>query len=269
MELRRISADGGAAEPVEIGGWDWGESTGRLRIHTVRAGDPGVRVPARLSVSMGDGHPLLPDGGQPRFDGENGLVFFYSPGVISVEAPAGPVEVSGVQGLATPLSVETVEVRQGEVTEITVAMEPLWDAEEEGWLSGEHHFHLNYGGPFQVAPDDLQLQVDGEALDAASPLLANLHHRFGERELWGGAGRPIRPTWLSARRSAPTSWATLRWSGSTSCSGPGYGVRATRPTGRTTDPTPRPSASPVSRGGWGRTSIQSPDRIRSWKGTRG
>ena len=185
MELRRISAHGGTAEPVEIRGWDWGESTGRLRIRTVRAGDPGVPVPARLSVSMGDGHPLLPDRGQPRFDGENGRVFFYSPGVISVEAPAGPVEVSGVQGLATPLSVKSVEVGQGEVTEVTVAMEPLWNAEEEGWLSGEHHFHLNYGGPFQVAPDDLRLQVDGEALDAASPLLANLHHRFGERELWG------------------------------------------------------------------------------------
>jgi TolB protein len=77
-----------------------------------------------------------------------------------------------------------VTVEPGRVTEVTLTLSPLWDAAAEGWLSGDHHFHLNYGGPFQVDPSAMEAQVAGEALDAASPLLANLHHRFGERELW-------------------------------------------------------------------------------------
>ncbi len=183
MALFRIPAAGGEAEEVEIRGWDWGEPTGRLRIRTVQEGEA-APVPARLGIRDARGHPALPERGQPRFDGENGRVFVYSPGVLEVELPAGDAEVLAVQGFATPLVRERVTVEAGGVTEVTLTLAPLWDAAAEGWLSGDHHFHLNYGGPFQVAPAALAEQVAGEALDAASPLLANLHHRFGEREFW-------------------------------------------------------------------------------------
>jgi TolB protein len=207
MSLQRIRAAGGEAEEVPVRSWDWGEPTGRLRVRTVReegaigsAGGGGSAAaypaPARLTVYDGRGHPAIPDRGQPRFDGEGGLVYFYSPGTVEVEVPAGEVTVTAVQGLATPAVRRTTRVEAGFVTELVVELEPLWDARAEGWLSGEHHFHLNYGGPFQRAPDDLELEMEGEAMEVATPLVANLHTRFGERELWGW-DRPLGPPFIA------------------------------------------------------------------------
>ena len=184
MALYRIPSAGGRPEPVEPAVWEWGEPTGRLRIRTTASGGGGA-VAARLNVLDGQGHPALPEQGQPRFDGENGVVFFYTPGVVEVELPAGPATVTGVHGFATPAARRTVEVAPGGVTELVLEMEPLWAAGEGGWMNGEHHFHLNYGGPFLNAPSTLDLQVEAEGLDAATPLVANLHNRFLEQEFWG------------------------------------------------------------------------------------
>ncbi len=216
IDLFRIASAGGDAERIRVSEWDWGEPTGRLRIRTVlQTSRPGVShpttgppTPARLSVrgvtdqqgmtgqqgAAGQaqatdqrepaGHPLIPDVGQPRFDGQNGEVFFYSDGAVELEVPAGPVHIRAVQGLATPAVDRVAQVEPGETATVEITLEPLWNAERGGWMSGEHHFHLNYGGPFQLVPEDLKLQMAGEAMEVATPLVANLHHRFGERELW-------------------------------------------------------------------------------------
>ena len=47
----------------------------------------------------------------------------------------------------------------------------------EDWYSGDHHFHLNYGGQVLLAPDALVPMMRGEDLDVATPLSANLHTR--------------------------------------------------------------------------------------------
>ena len=64
-------------------------------------------------------------------------------------------------------------------------LESVWDARGAGFLSGDHHFHLNYGGPFGLDPEDLPLMMRGENLDVATPLLANLHTRFEDQKFWG------------------------------------------------------------------------------------
>ena len=191
MELFRIPRVGGVPEKVEVGVWDWGSPTGRIRIRTTLSapatgpGGPMGAAPARLNVVDASGHPVLPEVGQPRFDGENGEVFFYSPGIVELEVPAGEVTVTAVQGFATPAAPRTVTVRAGDVTDVHVELAPLWRAGEGGWMNGEHHFHLNYGGPFLNQPSSLDLQMAAEGLDAATPLVANLHNRFLEQEFWG------------------------------------------------------------------------------------
>jgi TolB protein len=64
-------------------------------------------------------------------------------------------------------------------------LEPIWDARAAGWSAGEHHFHLNYGGPYWLEPADLLTELRAEGMDVATPLLANLHTRFGEQRYWG------------------------------------------------------------------------------------
>jgi TolB protein len=182
--LYRIPAGGGEPRAVDVSSWNWGAPPGRLRIRT-RIASEGAPAAARLSVVDGNGHPAVPDAGPARFDGQNGRVFLYSPGVIEVTVPAGEVVVSAVQGLATPEAVETVQVRSGETRDVELVLEPVWNARAAGWAAGDHHFHLNYGGPYRLDPGDIIADLRGEAMDVATPLLANLHNRFGDQRLWG------------------------------------------------------------------------------------
>ncbi len=103
MVLHRAAAIGGTMETVSVLHWTWNRPMGTVRIVTRMAGHDGI-APARLGVVDGNGHPLVADQGQPRFDGQNGVVFFYSPGQVEITAPAGEVRIQAVQGLATPSS---------------------------------------------------------------------------------------------------------------------------------------------------------------------
>jgi len=187
MRLYRVPAVGGEPEEVPVLAWDWRAATGILRVVTrdERNGAEGAPVAARLNVLDRLGHPAVPSSGYAQFEGQNGRVFFYSPGIIEVSVPEGTVTVGVVRGLETPEVTRSVEVNAGEVTEIEVMLESVWDARGAGFLSGDHHFHLNYGGPFGLDPEDLPLMMRGENLDVATPLLANLHTRFEDQKLWG------------------------------------------------------------------------------------
>ncbi len=207
MRLRRIRPEGGPVEAVPVRSWDWGEPTATLRIRTVVAGagdDPGpsggggaratTTSPARLSVLDASGHPAVPRPGAPFFDGQSGRVFFYSPGTLEVTVPAGEVRVSAVRGLTTPEATTSVSAAAGRVTEVTLELRPVWNARAAGWSSADHHFHLNYGGPYDLDPEDLLPMMAGESLHLATPLVANLHDRFESQDLWGWqspAGGPL------------------------------------------------------------------------------
>lgn len=183
MQLWRVSVGGGAPEPVAVRTWNWGSPTGRLTIRT-RAPGGTAPLPARLSVTDASGHPLIPDRGQPRFDGQTGTVYFYSSGSIEVTVPVGRVQVRGVRGLATPERILATDVAAGTPGDVVLELAPLWNAQANGWYSGDHHFHLNYGGQFDLLPDDLVPLMAGEDLDVGTPMLANLHNRFLDQGLW-------------------------------------------------------------------------------------
>ena len=185
MHLKRIRPVGGPVEEVEVRAWEWADATARLRIRTTLTGEDGALAPARLNVLDASGHPAVPDREGVHFDGANGRVFFYSPGVIEVTVPAGEVTVSAVQGLATPEVTATVSAAPGSTAEVSLELTRVWDARAAGWASGDHHFHLNYGGQTNLDPADMVPKMKGEALDVASPLLANLHTRYEDQHMWG------------------------------------------------------------------------------------
>jgi TolB protein len=178
FHLKRIAAAGGSVVDVPVLAWDWREETGTVRITT--------STPVRLSVTDEQGHPVIPAGAQSRFDGQNGRVFFYSPGVTEIVVPAGNVTVSAVRGITTPETVAEVEVDAGRRTDVALEPVSIWNPAEHGWRAGDHHFHLNYGGQYQLTPDDLVLMMEAEQLDVATPLLANLHNRFEDQKYWTG-----------------------------------------------------------------------------------
>ena len=183
FHLFRVKSIGGEAENVSPLSWQWGEPTTRVIIKTRRA-NSNETAAARLVVTS-NGHPVLPETGFARFDGQNGQVYFYTPGAVAVEAPAGELKVQATQGFGAAAAVATKTVKTGETAEIKLEIPaPLWNPASEGWYSADLHTHLNYGGPFLLAPEDLVLDMQGEFLDLNTPQLANLHTRFNDVEWW-------------------------------------------------------------------------------------
>ncbi|HEY4303199.1 MAG TPA: CehA/McbA family metallohydrolase [Gemmatimonadaceae bacterium] len=183
LKVFAVPKDGGATMPIAMNHWVWGEPTGRVIVRTHLKGQSGA-APARLRATDASGHPIVANEGQARSDGQNGIVFFYSPGVIELEAPAGNVTIGAVQGLVTPEATTTVAVAAGQTREVDLELDPVWDARAAGWYSGDHHFHLNFGGQFPLVPDDLLPLLRGEGLDVATPLIGNLANRNEHADFW-------------------------------------------------------------------------------------
>lgn len=202
MQLARIPASGGAMQDVTVARWSWRQPTARLRIVTRVAGGA-TPVSARLSVATAGGHPLVPDSGQMRFDGQNGKAFFYTSGTTELTVPAGDVQIMAVQGLATPPARQQLKLAAGETRTVTITMTPVWNARANGWLSGEHHFHLNYGGPYTLEPSTLLQMGRAEDLDVLTPMLANHAQRFDDQALFSYRHTDSRPwiTWAQEVRA--------------------------------------------------------------------
>ena len=224
-ELKRISARGGPVEIVRINEMDWRARMGTLSIKTRIDGQAAA---ARMNVVDAEGHPVIPERGAVRSEGQNGRVFFYSDGTIELTAPAGKVTVSAVQGFETPEVVREAEIRRNATTTVTLDLEPVWDSSASGWYSSDNHFHLNYGGTYRMAPGDILPDLRGEGLDVAFPLLANLHNRFLQEELWGWSyeagpiihfGQEIRPHFLGHVQQLGSDELFWPW-----VWGPGYQV---------------------------------------------
>ena len=188
-EMKRISVYGGSPEVLSVKKWDWGEATGKLKI-TSRV--DGITEAVRMSIMDENGHPIIPDSGIVHSEGQNGIVFFYSPGEIEVEAPLGTLSIMAVHGFSTPKQVLEVKLEDG-VTNAEINLNRLWNANKEGWYSADNHFHLNYGGTNQLDPEDILLDLKAEEIDIAFPLVANLGNRFLEQGLldWKNEGVPI------------------------------------------------------------------------------
>ena len=181
-ELNRVSVSGGPVERIPIRKLDWGTPTGTL---IVRTEIEGALSPVRMNVLDAAGHPVIPETGAVRSEGQHGRIFFYSNGEIELIAPAGRVTISAVQGFETLELVQEAMVSADSTTRVTLSLERIWDAPANSWYAGDNHFHLNYGGTYRLDPGDILPDLRGEGVDVAYPLLANLHNRFLQQDLWG------------------------------------------------------------------------------------
>ncbi len=180
----RIASTGGTPENVSPVSWNWNAPTSRVTIKTQTVNSK-ENSAARLVVTDGDGHPVLPENGFARFDGQNGQVYFYTPGAIEIVVPAGEIRVQATHGFGAAAITQTKKIRANETSEISIEMPaPLWIPENDGIYSGDLHSHLNYGGPYLLTPEDIILDMRAENLDLSAPQLANLHTRFNDVEWW-------------------------------------------------------------------------------------
>lgn len=191
FRLWRADSRGGVPEPVAPTTWEWKEPTTRFQVRQTLLGGP--TVPARVSVASSDGHPAFADGHQSWLDGQNGLIFSYSPGVLEFEMPVGKYTLTVSRGFELRTSQSAGETSEGTSGGVVLGMAPVGGPSMDGWYAGDHHFHLNYGGQVRLAPAALVAMMQGEDLDVATPLSANLHTRRIDEEhfAWSRSEHPL------------------------------------------------------------------------------
>ena len=226
--LKRIKLDGGEVERLVVKNWDYGSDVGMLKIRTLV---DGVEEPVRLNILDEKGHPLIPQSGTVHSEGQTGRVFFYSSGTLEIVNVAGEVTISAVQGFTTQEVVQKTTIRSGTTSNETIDLKRIWNPKANGWYAGDNHFHLNYGGTYRLDPEDIVPEIEGEGMDVAVPLLANLHNRFLQQDLWGWKrdkspiitfGQEVRSHFLGHVELIATDDLFWPW-----IWGPGYQVHAT------------------------------------------
>jgi hypothetical protein len=84
--------------------------------------------------------------------------------------PAGEYHIEAARGFEYLPARETRTLAPKSANGLILNLPALGGPSLDGWYSGDHHFHLNYGGQVLLTPDALVPMMRGEDLDVATPL---------------------------------------------------------------------------------------------------
>jgi TolB protein len=183
FRLNRLPTYGGTPEPVEITSWNYGTPTGTLSVALTNAeGDP---VTARVSISRADGHPVAYTGDATYVDPQTGRRYFYIEESADFTLPEGHYTVLVARGPMTPVVKTDIRVRGGNSSRTTISISEIWDAKANGYLSADHHVHLNGDGHHRATHEDALRLMAGESLDHLSPMSWNRWERLIDRSILG------------------------------------------------------------------------------------
>lgn len=175
FRIKRIPTHGGAPETVEISRWDYGEATGELSLSITGADD--AAVTARVSITHADGHPVAFAGDATYFDSQTGRHYFYVEAAAEFDLPAGTYTVLAARGPMAPVAQTEVRVPANDTATAELTISPIWDARAAGYISADHHVHLNGDGHHRADHQDALRLMAGEALDQLAPMSWNRWER--------------------------------------------------------------------------------------------
>jgi TolB protein len=158
---------------------------GRLNLSVVD--ENGRDTAARISIIGEDGRAYAPrdawmhaddsfDRSQSAFEPH----YFHTTGAVDVEVPAGRVTVDLMRGFEHRVASQTVEVKAGETSPVTIRLQPLDlpPSKDSHWVSGDVHVHMNYGGAYRNTPSHLVFQAAAEDLPIVQDLVVNKEQRI-------------------------------------------------------------------------------------------
>ena len=181
-------------------------ASGRVRIE-VKDERTGTLVPARLGLYDASGRSPLPSDQAllvHRYADETRLLWvpqhvlwpstqrlaFYVNGAYEAAVPAGSYALVATKGPEYRASKSTVEVKPGQTSVVTIALQRYVDQPARGWFSGDTHLHLTRDRVDDpavwgvVAAEDLHV---GNLLEMGN--IVTTHFR---QPAWGAAGRFFR-----------------------------------------------------------------------------
>ena len=163
---------------------------GRLEVRVVdeaRTRDRGARLSHRS-----DGKPWTPAGAYERLASLNRHLFHTS-GRYVTEAPPGTFRIEATKGFEYAVARQEVEIRAGQTTTVTVALQRLVDLRGKGWYSGSNHVHLNYAGNLHNTPENMMLMAGAEDVHMVGLQIANKDNRILDYQHYtpGQAHHPV------------------------------------------------------------------------------
>lgn len=176
FRLMQVGAAGGEARPVKITRWDYGAAMGGLTVTAASAGQDAR--PARLSITRADGHPVVNPRGPTYVDSQNGPVYFYTGGTSELSLPVGEYRITATRGPFSQPASARVTVRAGQTAQVNLDIGEIWNARAAGYVSVDHHIHLNASGATEMDLPEILPLMQGEALDFSAPMAWNLYNRF-------------------------------------------------------------------------------------------
>ncbi|EED31753.1 hypothetical protein NOR53_3058 [gamma proteobacterium NOR5-3] len=181
--LKRIRTYGGVSEKVNITEWRYGAATGNAMLRV--SAKNGETLAARLSIENEDGHPVASNDDATYTDPKTGRSYYYSGGETMLTLPVGRYTVTVARGPMTAVVSKTLVVKKGKTSELTIVLEPLWDAKAAGYVSADHHNHLNGDGTSRANHEQTLRIIKGEDLDHVAPMTWNRWERRIDGEILG------------------------------------------------------------------------------------
>ncbi len=189
-QLALLETYGGAQRTVEITDRRWKRPMGVLAVNT-RHGTNGQTIAARVHLTAADGKFYAPADAYARVSGAGDRIF-HSTGTARVELPVGTVNLTVLKGFEFWPQELAAEITAGDVTMMTVDLDPMTDMAAKGWYSGSTHVHMNYAGNLHNTIDNLMMMSDAEDQDIVNEQIANKDNRILDQHLFvpGGGAHP-------------------------------------------------------------------------------
>ena len=189
-QLALLETYGGAQRTVEITDRRWKRPMGVLTVNT-RHGTNGQTIAARVHLTAADGKFYAPADAYARVSGAGDRIF-HSTGTARVELPVGTVNLTVLKGFEFWPQELAAEITAGDVTMMTVDLDPMTDMAAKGWYSGSTHVHMNYAGNLHNTIDNLMMMSDAEDQDIVNEQIANKDNRILDQHLFvpGGGAHP-------------------------------------------------------------------------------
>ncbi len=111
---------------------------------------------------------------------------FHTEGTFTIEVPHGPLTIEAVKGFEYYSTKETVEIKAGERSKVTLTLSRMTNMPARGWYSGSTHVHMNYAGDLHNTLENLMFMSAAEDQSVVNELVANKDNRILDYQFFTG-----------------------------------------------------------------------------------
>jgi TolB protein len=190
-QLQLLETYGGALKKVAVSERRWKRPMGTLSVRTID-GATGRPTGSRIHLIASDGKHYTPTDAYSRVSGAGDRVF-HQTGTFRVAVPTGAVTVEAVKGFEFEPAKTAVEVVEGTVVQVDLALKRMTNLRARGWYNGSTHVHMNYGGNLHNTLENLMMMSAAEDQDMVNEQIANKDNRILDHQYFvpGGKAHPL------------------------------------------------------------------------------